>query len=530
MGKTFTTLINRFDRGMTNDFRDEDKRFARRISHFDILSEKSRLIPLRSMEAETGTPGDTEKLCKFLSTYDDAAATVKQYALGVTEGTSQPAIFSRASLPAGAWATDGNKSLGTAGARSENMFFFYHGNLIYARNGSHIGRFALANDSHFETAMALTWTGVGQGLVHSKDNLAYFPYYVTASNITTPYIGRFTTGFSLTAQALIMPTEFLVSDICEYGNNIAVGLRSKGVGGRSVVYIWNRDATLATLSESIDWGNENLHMIEELDGELIGLSSSDVSGTNFAPKLIFKRWASGVGAIPFLTITLGPTTSLVTYGPSTGLHTQGLISKQKRNNRIYFMMSCEVDGVQLDGVFSIGRSEEGSWVFSLDRLLNNDTAITSAQPMGFDLLGDYMTVAYKDNSVYSVRRTNNDGNFSATSIIESVIFNNVNDGVNVIGGDSSIFKKLEKFTIMTKPLAAGEQVVVKLKKDEETSFATTVLTHSTDDKISKTAVNDSTGSTLPEYQELTIRIESIGGAEVTGYKLESSIVDGKENT
>lgn len=524
MGKILEQKFTRFDKGVTNDFRDEDKRFARSIKHFDIHSEKTRLIPLRSMETD-GSVGDTEKLCKVLSAYYDTGSAGKQYALGVTSGTSQPAIFERSSLPSGAWTGSLNGALGTAGARSENMFFAFNGSLFYARAGTHIGRYNLVNDTHFETTMALTYTNVGQGIVHSKDGLAYFPYYVTTSNITTPYIGKFNTSYSLSA-GLTLPVENIISDICEYGNLLAIATRPKYAStGGSVVYIWDRGADSPNnIIEKIDAGAEIIHMVEEIDGELIMMSSSDISASNLVPKLIFRRYISGVGAQIFLTINVGPSTSLVSYGPSTGLHTAGLISKQKRNGRVYFAMGLEIDGIQHDGIWAIGKTEEGNLSLSMERLVNNDTAITTYLPMGFQLLGDYLTVFYKDNSVYSAKVTNNDGAFSATSIYETVIHNL---------GDSSVTKKLLSGTLIFEPLPASSTVTLKYKKDEETSF-TKIFDYTTTSGISHTAINiESSGATLPQFKEITFRIETTGPASatqnkapvITGLKFKAEIID-----
>ena len=70
---------------------------------------------------------------------------------------------------------------------------------------------------------------------------------------------------------------------------------------------------------------------------------------------------------------------------------------------------------------------------------------------------------------------------------------------------------------MTEPLPAAGQVVLKYKIDAESAF-TTIFTHTTDDSLFHEAnVIESSGVTLPEFRELILRIESIGGAVVTGY-------------
>ena len=66
-------------------------------------------------------------------------------------------------------------------------------------------------------------------------------------------------------------------------------------------------------------------------------------------------------------------------------------------------------------------------------------------------------------------------------------------------------------------LPAAGSVVLKYRKDEETSY-TTIFTHTTDNSLSHSAINiESSGATLPEYREIQFRIESTGNAEITSF-------------
>ena len=78
-------------------------------------------------------------------------------------------------------------------------------------------------------------------------------------------------------------------------------------------------------------------------------------------------------------------------------------------------------------------------------------------------------------------------------------------------------------TVTTEPLPTAGQVVLKFKKDEETSF-TTIFTEATNDSISFSAV-----TSLPkDYKEIQFRIESTGGAEITGFTFKEELT-GKRN-
>ena len=120
------------------------------------------------------------------------------------------------------------------------------------------------------------------------------------------------------------------------------------------------------------------------------------------------------------------------------------------------------------------------------------------------------------------KTTDGNNSFAATSVYETKIFNL---------GDSSATKKLVSFTIITVPLLGPSndaQVVVKYNINNNignSTFGTTILTHSTTGAISKTAINDSSGANLPEFKEIQFRLESTKNAIITGYKFKWEFID-----
>ena len=82
-------------------------------------------------------------------------------------------------------------------------------------------------------------------------------------------------------------------------------------------------------------------------------------------------------------------------------------------------------------------------------------------------------------------------------------------------------KKLLGITVMTSPLPTVGTVILSYRKDEDSGF-TEIFTNSTDDSIRHSAITiESSGATLPQYKEIQFRIESTGGAEITGFKFRS---------
>ena len=91
--------------------------------------------------------------------------------------------------------------------------------------------------------------------------------------------------------------------------------------------------------------------------------------------------------------------------------------------------------------------------------------------------------------------------------------------------DIRITKKLVGVTVETEALPTAGQVVLKYRKDEETSW-TTIFTNTTDNSLSHSAINiESTGVTLPQFKEIQFQIISTGNAVITGLRFKIEIID-----
>jgi len=146
---------------------------------------------------------------------------------------------------------------------------------------------------------------------------------------------------------------------------------------------------------------------------------------------------------------------------------------------------------------------------------------------GFYIHDDYAFISYTDgaaSNAWKTSKTDDSNNFSITSVYESLI---------LTGGDSSVVRKLVCATVTHEPLPSSGVVNLKHKGDAETSY-TSVQQNSENDSLSFTAVNMDTDldgdvdtSTLPENAERQLRIESTGGAVITGVTLEERQLPGK---
>lgn len=487
-GTVITTKVNRFDGGIVSDSRDTRSNVSSLVKHFDIFTRPFRLSPHRGVE--DGNSAQTSQNIRKMLYYNS-----KVFGIGAAKE-----VYSRSDLTGNTWTvlTNGTAASGTF---NSDVFVEYQGYGYGWYASANIWKVDLADSAAF-TNTDNTVTGVGvQGLVHSKDDILYMPYNASGQG----FIASNNAG-TWNDTALTLPKGRLISSVSEYGNYLAIATKPQYYGN-SVVYLWDRDSSLTTLSESIDFGSGNLELLEEIDGYLIGISIEGALSTAIKPRIVFRRYSGGKPTV-FKELQLSSAVAL------------NIADKQKVSSRLYFLMGIELDGVELEGVWSVGRSsqnQEFTVSFSHDPVAAGGTAVSSLN--NFLLVGDYMFVVYNNGADTMSKTSDNTVVFNVTSIYESQKFDNE---------DASLKKQLKGVSVTTAPLpsASSGQIVLKYRVDEETSW-TTIFTNSTANSLSHSAVNiESTGASLPEYNEIQFRIESTGNAEITSLMFDA-VITGK---
>ncbi|MEK6860717.1 MAG: hypothetical protein AABY07_01985 [Nanoarchaeota archaeon] len=514
MGKIIETQISRWDGGITNDPRDPRASVATVITNFDILTDPHRLIPYYGSE-DGDSSSSNNKIHNFCIAKLSATATAI-YGLGrSTSGTDRSKVFYRdisSDLADATWSShDSAKSESSAdsSAATESELFVYYENQnrIYMADiyNDKIMAYDPSGATNWDETTALTMTHVTNGIVHSKDDICYFAYYNSADGTSGIYKKDGASAWA--AISTTFPKNFRPTVIREYGNYIAIGGEiysptAVGFNG-SIVYIWDRDSTLETLSESIYWGDDRLMVMDEINGTLIGISFT--TGTaRFKPRITFRYYSVGE-AIEFFTLT--PT-------KATGTPDMTFRS-QKINNKLCFLLEAQIDGEGRDGIWSVS-GRPGDFKIVHERTPNNDTAITNSTSslVGFYFVGDYCFISRNDNGTYAMTKTNDAETYVASSIHEKLFRS----------GGSSLKKDLIGATVETEPMSANGQIILKYKIDHNTSW-TTIFTDTTDNSLSHSAINiESSGAALPkDYKEISFRIESTGGAVITGFNFMEEI-------
>lgn len=491
-----TIYINDFSGGIVNDPRSTAENVARVVTNFDVLTDAHRMVPYRDSESGDSGASTSKKqnFCIALRT----GTTYSLYGLGVVSGGGLAQINyknlttgSATDLDDATWDATANNASGS-GATSFNLFVYYkRTGLIYgAKAGQYIWAYDPDGSTSFgETERDLTsFTNICQGLVHSKDDILYIGY--------DNKIAKNDNG-SWTSVALTLPTDLYITSLAEHGNYIAIACAPLSGVGHSRVFIWDRDSSLTTLSDSIDWGEEKLQVLEEVDGVLVGISFSGSNSTRFSDRIIF-RYLNVSSAVKFAELLGGTSTQLP-------------IAKQRINNRVYFMMVITLNGATRQGVFSVGRNSPTSG-FSIvhERTVNNDTDVAGDVLNNFFSVGDYMFISYQQNSAFALSKTNDTASYTATSIWESTI------NPKMPLADRVLDKKLESVGATYQAFPAGGQAVVQYKVNGgsyETIFTETATGIT---RTEPSTIRASDEKAMTDGSEYEFRIACTGGVIPTG--------------
>lgn len=473
--------------GMTSDAFDRTVSSVRSLVHFDPTSYPDQLVPHRSSEN-----GDTSSSTNQIGAYVYANNIL--YGLSYATGTSQK-LFTKADMTTQTWDVSVPANMNITAAYMGQPID-YHGALYLTRSAQFDAyTYAAARLDSNISSLGIAFVSA---VVHSKDDTLYLASSSTIYKNTSAVGANPPTA---AATPIVVPTNLVITSICEYGNYLAIGCAPASGYGKSVVFLWDRDSSLTTLSESIDWGYSNLQVLEQIEGILIGISYSTTN--TFGARIIFRSYAGGE-----------PQTFRELVSPVTYTIGDLTLMKQKYSNRLYFLLTITLNGEKLQGLWRVSRAQTGQpLTVSMDYLVNGDTGLTSGTQNGFIVLGDYVYISYVSSSVFGMSKTDDQANYTSTSYIESIYNPNLNNA------DFQVKKALQKFGANFYPLSAGQQVVGKYRVDGgawKTVFTKTFTTPTTDPST-YTSNREAGGSQFDQGTYYEFRLESTGGAIIAGY-------------
>lgn len=507
MSKSVERRINNFSGGISDNPREQsggvsasgvpvsERKFI--ISkHFDIFSDPQKLTPYRSLEADTND-GSTATGMKQYAVRDFlyASASAKLYGLGQT-GAGLTKIVYKADATTGNWtlpaSSEGN------GAVKNGCLVEYKDYLWGFQGTTQVFKWGLLSGTPSITNTAGTVgtiTSVAQGVIALDDNL-YLPY--------NNKLARVVAGGTVTDAVLTLPTNFKITSLTNYGKYLAIACSPVSTyNGVSKVFLWNLTST--DVQESIDWGEGELRVLETVEGYLVGVTDRYLNNDAGAGKgsLIIQTYSGGVPQVVkevFTSYLSGKTVP---------------ISKALRNNRLFFSAKIFTNSAGTEyneGIWSFGRKNANfPFALTLDII---DENVTSSGIQAFGTAANYFFIAHSNDG--SIDKTNDAATYAFTSIYESQIFD---------FGDADTNKKIDALKVSFRQITTGEAVTLKVKIDNASSW-TTIGSYSTVGGVSKTFNNiESSQAAIPSGKEFRFRLESTGGLEITGLKINATILN-----
>lgn len=481
--------INRFNGGMEEDkralpfYRGNQIQNTDKFSitkNFDTYTYPHKLVPYNNT---VSNESKALKIVKFLYAPWLSAGAFRLYGFGVSSGTI-PAVYIY-DIDGGitTWGTPNNNASAVS-ARNEEVFFYYKQFIYMWTGGNNLVRFDTTVAAAFNDAyQTIAYTNVAQPVHHSADDCAYF--------FTDNLVHRLN-DTTWSGSVLTLPSNIKITSATAYGNYLAIACSTLGsLDKKSTVFLWDRDSSLTTLSNRIDFGEGEIVHLVCLDNKLIAVMNFYLNNlySNSKGKCIIKQ-VNGNFATPLNTITTDTYSGVI---PAV---------RTVKDNKLYFAMSMPLQGDTRYGIWVL----DSSGKMTLDFLKESATSY-----QGIFRTGNTWWLAHSNDG--SVDRSHVYGDagtgYTNTAIYESMIFN---------GGDIRLKKKLIGATLTTEPLPSGATIELYYRKDEETSW-TLIFANSTLNSISHSAINiESTQANLPEFKEIQWRIESTGGAVFTGWK------------
>jgi hypothetical protein len=263
--------------------------------------------------------------------------------------------------------------------------------------------------------------------------------------------------------------------------------------GVSKVFIWNLASDL--FQETLDWGEGDLRILENIEGMLIGVTDLYLNNTTGAGKgsMVIKAYTGGTPQVLKEVFTQKLTGQVIP------------LSKVVKNNRLFWAAKIFTNSVGTEyneGLWSFGRKNTNyPFALTLDVI---DESVTTGGIQAFGSAANYFFLAVNGDG--SINKTNDTSTYAYTSIYESQIFT---------FQDTNSTNQLKQFTIRTTPITAGS-VTVKYKVNG--GAWVTIGSLSTVGELARDFYNiEATGADFATFEELQFRLESTGGVEVVGY-------------
>jgi hypothetical protein len=491
MSKLTTITINNFSGGVSDSPREDNGSKFQICRHFDVFTDPTKLTPYRSLEADQTASVSNDMKAYLVQDFLYHSSSAKLFGLGQTGG-GLTKIVQKADATTGNWTlpatSEGN------GAVKNGCLVEYKDFLFGFQGTNQIFKWTIATNTIANSASTtgVTITSVAQGLVF--EDYLYLPY--------NNKIWRATDATTFSDAYLTLPTNFKITSLTAYGKYIAIAVAPISTfNGVSKVLLW--DGTSTEIQESIDWGEGELRILETIEGMLVGVTDRYLNNSSGAGRgsMIIQVYQGGAPQVVKEVFTQALTGKTIP------------LSKAVKNNRLFWaakIMDNSSGTLYKEGIWSFGRKNVNyPFALSLDVI---DENINTSGIQAFGSAANFFFITHSGDG--SIDKTNDSAVYTFSSIYESQVFN---------FGDVDSDKTLLSLKVSFRKLVSGETLTAKYRVDGASAW-TTIGTYNTVDTLSKTFLNiESTGLPFASGREYEIRLESTGGLEITGLKLQARI-------
>lgn len=501
-------LVNNFSGGLAQDIREPKTNTFSYASGFDTFSNAHKLTPYRTMETESIDSGTLSNYAMSDVVIMKDSVNTNIYALGQAGAADlNPKFFQKSTVmdissafqaATGGEDTTNSVLRGTLEAYKSKLYCLKTDNtntFLTEYNHSTTTTSTKADGGASTTLNGLTNTNYGvKPFRHPMDDILYIAHGYTISKLDNT---------TLTRNVFTIPSDYYITSLTDFGAYLFIMTAPIAGGLSSKAFLWNRDTSLTTATEVIDFGQGSAMVAENINGAVAVIMSNRVPTSNSVfnhyTKLMAKVYAGGTPVTIYETTTTSETFNLYNF-------------KAKHDNRVYFACSASLNGTALHQIWVCGKNGSGNWVVSPDRLINNNTALTGTI-QGFSIIGDYLWVGFNGNG--SFYRTRYASATYPTATYESLI------NPDMPEGERSKKKKLEYVAVSKASTTGALTVYVSV----DGGAYQQVISLSASGKLGQKETRLSTGAPFTDGYEYKFKIESTNGAEPTELRYFTTVIE-----
>lgn len=402
-----TVTINRFDGGLAEDVRTSSTNQCEVSANFDISTTPHLLRSYQDQTAETISTGTTVMTDYAITDVlpINFSGTVKLVGWGrVSSSDTSAAFFTKTSPISTAWTYVVGTTGGGNGTAAPGTLIEYKGDAYAVTRQPSLIKFTSGT-----TFTTVANTGaqnsdyfVCKPFVHPEDNIMYLASAYTIATYD---------GSTLTTNVLVLPSNMTITSLTNWGGYLAIACKPTSGSGRSLVYLWGRDTSLATLQGIIDFGDGALEILENVGEVLYGISQvKEVGSFDTITNYKYKIRAYTGGYPQVVKDILRTDTSLLRAW------------KAKQNDKLYFSFDNE------STIFVFGKNKAGEYFVNNDRFLTPTGSTINGTINNFSIVGDTLFTAYTDGGVVGYLTRTNENVFANTSSYTTTVNPGMTEG------------------------------------------------------------------------------------------------------